>query len=180
MKKLLFLIISICVLILSGCNTPTGGTQSSENSNYYTVTFRQDGQADICVEVEKDQALTDIPTPVEKTGYTLSWDRTDFSAITGDCIVYAVETANKYTITFNLDSEWGTVDFDMQSTMLAFDSEYAFSEPSLYGFSFKGWKIEETGTDFAQSGIYTVAENITLVPTWEKDEDSNRWWGGLI
>lgn len=180
MKKLLFLIISICVLILSGCTAPTGSSQTSENSNYYTVTFRQDGQADICVEVEKNQALTDIPTPVAKTGYTLSWDRTDFSSITEDFIVYAVEQANEYTITFNLYSEWGTVAFDMQSTTLAFDSEYEFSKPSLYGFFFKGWKVEETGTDFAQSGRYSVAEDITLVPTWEKDEDSNRWWGGLI
>lgn len=180
MKKLLFLIISICVLILSGCSAPTGSSQTSENSNYYTVTFKQNGQADVTRKVRVGDALGNIPTPVEKTGYTLSWDRNDFSSITEDFIVYAVEQANEYTVTFNLYSEWGTVDFDMQSTTLVFDGEYEFSEPSLYGFLFEGWKIEETGTDFAQSGIYTVAEDITLIPKWKKDEDSNRWWGGLI
>ena len=172
--------IFIGVLVLSGCSAPTGSSQNSENSNYYTVTFRQDGQADICVEVEKDQALTDIPTPVEKTGYTLSWDRTDFSSITQNFGVYAVEQANEYTITFNLYSQWGTVDFALQSTTIAFDEEYEFAEPSLYGFFFRGWQIEETGKDFAEKGEYTIPSDITLIPKWEKDKDSYRWWGGLI
>lgn len=180
MKKLLFLTISIFAVILSGCNAPTDDVQAPEIPTYCTVTFKQKGQADVTREITVGNALVNIPTPVEKTGYTLSWDRNDFSSITEDIIVYAIEQANEYTVTFDLYSEWGTVDFDMQSITLVFDGEYELAEPSLYGFLFKGWKIEETGANFPQNGRYAVAEDITLVPTWEKDEDSYRWWGGLI
>ena len=175
MKKLLFLTIFICAVILSGCNAPTDGAQT-----HCTVTFRQSGQADVTRKVGVGDALADIPTPVDKVGYTVSWDRVDFSTVTEDIIVNAVEKANEYEITFNLYSTWGTVGFDMQSTTLVFDGEYEFDQPSLYGFLFVGWEIEETGAEFATSGVYTVADDITLIPKWEKDENSYRWWGHLI
>ena len=180
MKKLLFLTISICVLILSGCNTPTDGSHTPKNANCYTVTFRQNGQEDIIREVAFGETLTDLPLPIEKTGYTISWDRDDFSSVVENIIVTAVETPNEYEITFNLYSTWGTVNFETQSTTLVFDGAYEFAEPSLYGFLFVGWEIEETGAEFAKSGIYTIADDVTLVPKWEKDEDSYRWWGHLI
>lgn len=180
MKKITFLIISIITVLLSGCSAPTGSPQTPENSNYYTVTFRQNGQEDIVRKVAVGEILTDIPVPIEKEGYTLSWDRVDFSNLSENIVVTAVETANEYEITFNLYSKWGTVDFDMQSTTLVFDGEYEFEEPSLYGFLFVGWKIEETGADFAPNGVYTVAQDLTLIPEWEKDEESYRWWGHLI
>ena len=180
MKKLLFLTIFICAVILSGCNTPTEDVQNTQLPTQCTVTFRQDGQADVTRIVGVGDALADIPMPVDKTGYTVSWDRADFSTVTEDIIVNAVETANEYEITFNLYSTWGTVDFDMQSTTLVFDGAYDLGEPSLYGFLFVGWEIEETGTEFAENGVYTVADDITLIPKWEKDEDSYRWWGHLV
>lgn len=181
MKKTLFLPISIAIILLSGCSAPTEDSSPKIEGEYYTITFRQEGQKDVSRRVEAGETLDDIPTPMQKDGYTTVWDRTEFSAITEDTLVLAVATANEYTISFDLYSTWGTVEFDGSAQTVTFDSAYTVSgEPSLYGFFFKGWKIKEDGTAFNSEGTYTIADNITLVPTWEKDEDSYRWWGGLI
>lgn len=180
MKKLLFLIISMLLILLSGCNAPTGGTSPKPEIEYYTITFRQDGQKDITQSVKAGESLADIPTPVQKSGYTIVWNKTDFLTITEDTLVLAVEKANEYTISFDLYSTWGKVQFDVNEQSVTFDSTYELETPSLYGFLFTGWEIKDDGTAFDSEGTYTFASDITLVPTWEKDEDSYRWWGHLI
>jgi len=181
MKKLLFLTISIMTVLLSGCKTPTEDLSFSyDDTVVYTLTFRQDGQADIIREVEENQPLTDIPMPVNKKGYSVRWEQDDFSCVNQDVLILAVETANEYTVSFDLYSVWGQVDYDGHPKMVTYDSAYDLGEPSLYGFFFTGWEIKDDGTEFASNGVYTVDKDITLVPTWEKDEESYRWWGGLI
>ena len=168
------------MVLTSGCNTPTGDNSPQKQGDYYTVTFRQDGQKDVTRSVKAGESLTDIPTPIQKDGYTVGWDTTDFSAITKDLLVLAVATANEYTISFDLHSTLGEVQFDDGSQTVVFDGAYALETPSLYGYIFTGWEMKERGTAFDSEGTYTVASDITLVPTWEKDEDSYRWWGHLI
>ena len=137
---------------------------------------------DVTRRVKEGETLTDIPTPVQKDGYTTVWDRTEFSALTEDVVVLAVTTANEYVISFDLTSAWGEVQFDDSAQTVTFDSAYSLSdeEPSLYGFFFTGWEIKGKGTAFEEKGTYQVADDITLVPTWEKDEESRRWWGPLV
>ena len=48
-------------------------------SNKIKVSFVQDGQTTIVKTIDKGQTLTDIPAPVQKTGYTVSWEVADFS-----------------------------------------------------------------------------------------------------
>ena len=58
MKKLLFLTISIMTVLLSGCKTPTEDLSFSyDDTVVYTLTFRQDGQADIIREVEENHGI---------------------------------------------------------------------------------------------------------------------------
>ena len=97
---------------MSGCNTPTGDVTPPKEGEYYTVTFRQDGQKDVTRSVKAGEALTDIPTPVEKDGYTTIWDKTEFSSVSEDMLVLAIATANEYTISFDLYSTWGEVSFE--------------------------------------------------------------------
>ena len=180
MKKSLFLTICISAILLSGCNASTGELVPKKEGEYYTVTFRQDGQKDVTRSVKAGEALTDIPTPVEKDGYTIVWDTTEFSSLSKDMLVFAVATANEYVISFDLYSTWGEVRLEKQTQTVTFDSAYALETPTLYGFFFTGWEIKDKGTAFDGEGTYTVAGDITLVPTWEKDEESYRWWGHLI
>lgn len=181
MKKSLFLTICITTVLLSGCNAPTGDVLPRKEGDYCTVTFRQDGQKDVTRSVKAGETLTDIPTPVQKDGYTTVWDKTEFSSLLEDVLVLAVATANEYTISFDLTSTWGEVQFENDDAQtVTFDSAYALEAPTLYGFLFAGWEIKGEGTAFDSEGTYTVAEDITLVPTWEKDEESYRWWGHLI
>lgn len=180
MKKSLFLTICIGAVLLSGCNAPTGDVTPQKQGEYYTVTFRQDGQKDVTRSVKAGGNLTDIPTPIQKDGYTTVWDKTEFSSLSEDVLVLAVATANEYTISFDLYSTWGEVQFESETQTVTFDSAYALEMPTLYGFLFTGWEIKDEEKAFDSEGTYKVAGDITLVPTWEKDEESYRWWGGLV
>ncbi len=181
MKKSLLLAICLTAISLSGCKAPTGKFLPLENTGKtYTITFRQDGQKDVTRSVKAGETLLNIPTPVQKDGYTTVWDKTEFTSLSKDVLVLAVATANEYTISFDLTSKWGEVQFSDDEKKVTFDDAYALESPSLYGFFFTGWEIKDEGTPFDGEGFYTIADNVTLVPTWEKDEDSYRWWGGLI
>ena len=48
---------------------------------YLTVTFVQDGYDDIVKQVRWWEDLTDIPTPRQEDGYTVSWRVSDFRRI---------------------------------------------------------------------------------------------------
>lgn len=180
MKKSIFLTISMSIILFSGCNAPTGDNSSQVKDEFYTITFRQDGQKDVTHSIKVGETLDDIPTPIQKDGYTIVWNKTEFSAIKEDTLVLAVATANEYTISFDLYSTWGEVEFGDDTQTVTFDSAYVLETPSLYGFLFTGWEIKDKGTAFDSKGTYKVADDITLVPTWEKDEESYRWWGHLI
>ena len=69
---------------------------SSEPLEKYTVTFVQDGQPDIVRTVEegKGLSLSEIPIPVAKTGYTVSWEEVDLSKITINIVVRAQYSPN--------------------------------------------------------------------------------------
>ncbi len=155
-------LISIALVIGLGCvfaGCAGSGEDSSPES--YTITFKQAGQEDIVKEVEEGKDLTDIPAPKSKTGYTVTWDTTDFVGITGDMVVTAVATANTYTITY--DAGEGTVTPATQAVV--YDSTPTFATPTLEGYTFTGW----TYNGNAVLGTWTIAQNVTLVASWTKD-----------
>lgn len=125
-----------------------------------TVTFRQEGQADVVKTVVKGNALTDIPTPSAVKGYTVEWDTKDFGKIDADTVVNAVATANVYTITF----DYGNSGFEGPATMtVTYDGNFKLPENQSASVAFKGvsWKIDDTDETLSE-GKYTIDHNITV------------------
>lgn len=150
---------------MAGCGSTDKTTAS--------ITFKQSGQADVVKEAELGTTLKDIPSPAEKAGYTVAWDITDFSNITKDVVVNAVETPNEYTITYTYDDRLEnsyTITLEKQSQTVTFDAEFTVANaPKISGavsLEFKGWKIK--GTDrFLTSGVYTTVGDVTVVAAFE-------------
>ena len=131
----------------------------------YTVTFVQNGYDNVVKTVLDGEALTDIPATQEKIGYTVVWETVDLSAVTGDMTVNAVETANTYTITFDMDGGTGA-----PATMeVTFDGAYALPAPTKTDYNFVAWLNGENS--MANTGVWNIASDVTLVASWvEKDK----------
>ncbi len=129
-----------------------------------TVTFVQAGEEPITKTVNKGDALTDVPPPAEKAGYSCAWDRTDFTNITENITVTAIETANVYTITF-VAGEGGTV--EPRTLQVTFNGAYSLPTPTKGGHIFLGWydinEVRYTG------GIWTKAGDVTLTAQWQEE-----------
>ena len=98
-------ILVICAFAFVACSDVSNGKNSNQSpaeSVAYTVTFVQDGKPDVVKRVKDGESLTDIPQPVSEKGYTIVWDRTDFSSVTENITVTTIKTPNVYTITYNL------------------------------------------------------------------------------
>ena len=167
MKKsfLVFVLALGMCFTLGGCLGSSDGDNSNSNSSQnqlsYTITFKQNGQTDVIKTVDIGEDLTDIPAPKAKVGYSVVWDVTDFTDITENIVVTAIETANTYTITY--DAGEGTVDPATQEVV--YDSTPTLAVPTLDGYTFTGW----TYNGNAVLGKWTIADNVTLVASWVKD-----------
>ena len=139
----------------SGDNNQPGGGNEDETEETVTVTFKQEGQADIIKILTKGTALTDIPAPVSKTGYTVSWDVTDFASVTEDMVVNAIETGKTYTVTF----EGNIGSLAQQTIEVQYGETYQLPQ-ALSGEEgmFKGWLYN--GQMVATQGV------------WEMDSES--------
>ena len=146
----------------SSDNTSSDGDNEDEKKETVTVTFKQNLCADIVKTVEKGSALLDIPTPQGKTGYTVSWDTTDFSTITSDLVVNAVEVANTYTITY--DAEGYAI--DGTTVTLVYDAACASLDMTLTSDEndFLGWKYGNV--TYTKDSIWNIADNVTLTADW--------------
>ena len=170
MKKIILLILSIgmCFAFAScaelfkptqsgnGSSTEMGSTSdglenSSDNeTQYVTVTFKQEGKTDVVKTLEKGDNLTDIPMPAEKTGYNVIWDRTDFTGIMEDIVVNAVATAKTYMIILNANG--GNVS---QTTFtVTYGQAYEFEKPIHQEKAFISW--EYNGEKVALSGVWDI------------------------
>lgn len=187
MKKILILILSLgmCFTVV-GCGDSPAPVESGDSSSveiesssdesqdssepeteYVTVTFKQEGQADVVKTVKKGGSLTDIPTPVEKTGYSVVWDRADFTSITENVVVNVKKTANTYTVTYDADGfevDGATVELTYDSPCTALDMTLTRTDAT-----FLGWKYGEV--TYNQEAIWNIAQNVTVTPDWAlKDE----------
>ncbi|MBO5907374.1 MAG: leucine-rich repeat protein [Clostridia bacterium] len=117
----------------------------------YTVTFKQNNEEDIIIRVITNGALTDIPTPQERIGYTVKWNITDFSKITDNLVVSAVETPITYTVNYVLS--YGNVPIENPKTYTVKTELTALSNPqSSFGITFAGWF---TSPDFTTTTAIT-------------------------
>ena len=123
-------------------------------TQWVKVTFQQSGQVDIVKTLKKGETLTDIPTPVSKTGYIIEWAAADFTNITADMTVKATETAKTYTLVF--DANGGSL---TQTTItVTYGQAYSLPTPTHDTKVFIGWMYNNT--------------NISLVGTWSIDTDT--------
>lgn len=151
-----------CVVAFTGC----GGDE--KDPARYTVTFAQEGCADIVRYVTEGNGLDEsrIPQPKSVTGYTVEWETVDLSSVTGNIVVNAVATPNKYTVTYQLSEELGE-SFKTETSLtqtITYDSQYALAEAQRYGYSFVGW-TGEYGT-IPQTGAWKIADDVTLTASW--------------
>ena len=180
MKKIFILILSIVMYFaLASCNfssnSITGRDDSSwneqlgddgsssedstlddsgeEETQLVKVTFKQNGQADIVKTLKKGEALTDIPTPASKTGYTVAWEPIDFTNITADVTVNAIETAKTYTLVFDANG----ASLTETTITVTYGQTYSLITPVYDTKLFIGWMYNGT--------------NVSLSGTWEIDAD---------
>ena len=176
MKKIIISILSICaVFMLASCQKLFGdnsqassGVESSsansanseEQDVKVTVTFKQSGREDIVKTLEKGASLTDIPTPAEKIGYTVVWENVDYTNITENMTVNAVETANQYSVTY--DTNGGILENLTQE--VTFDAVTTLAEPTREDYLFNGWTYE--GKAVVSGAKWAIASDVTLVAEW--------------
>ena len=179
--KIVPILLALATFSLTCC---AGGQENADEQEKeqeqparYTVTFVQNGQKNIVKEVESGATLIDIPMPVEKTGYNVSWDRTIFENITADITVNDVETAKIYTVRYDLGSlaEDKYASITSATQTVTYDAWYSLYVPECYGYDFVKW--ENDGAAFEQTeGIWTTDDDVLLVAVWKKDGKSERWW----
>ena len=164
MKRLYSLLLAFIATLglFCACGKPNG-------SVVYTVTFSQEGQADIVKQVESGKALTDIPMPVEQDGYDIVWNTTNFSKITGDLTVTAVATPKTYVITYTynplLDNAY-EVTLEKTTQSVVYNTQFTLATAAASNAEktliFKGWVDEETNEPVV-AGTYVFTRDITLV-----------------
>ena len=158
MKKLIVIVFAL-MLSLS-CLTLFGCAKNVE------ITFVQDGPENIVKTIEKGETLVDIPVPVAKDGYTVTWDVDDFSNIDEDITVNAVYTANEYVITYEINKEHASITAETQK--VTFDKEFTLLTPTTTrsDVKFSHWCIKGTNDKFAADTVYNIPDDVTLVAKW--------------
>lgn len=132
MKKLVILFLSLlCLVCVVGCN-------DTEPANKYYITFKQDGQQDIVKEVLEGESLTDIPTPAPKTGYIVTWDVEDFTNITEDMTVNAVETVKTFTIHYDVNGGQAI----SETTQITYGEVFNLKTTVKEGYIFDGYEYD--------------------------------------
>ena len=133
----------------------------NKGNNYHYVTFKDASGNELVKKLVKDsQALTDIPSVPAKDGYTGVWNYS-FDSVTTEMECVPTYTANKYTITYDVN---GGDELSSATQEVTYDSAYTLVEPTRKGYSFNGWFIDETKVE---EGTWTSTSNITLVANWE-------------
>lgn len=135
--------------------------------NTITVNFKANGGT--LVSGEENQTVykvADIVVPVyERTGYTLSWDITDFSNITEDITVNAIWTANSYTLSFKVDG----ITFG-QSKTVSYDAKIGeLPTPSKADMKFSHWTVD--GSKIDENTIWKLLGNKTAVAQFRPYEN---------
>ena len=171
MKKITAILLAalgVCAFAACG-ETPTDETVH--------VTFVQADGTTAVKTVKKGQALTDIPTPAGKTGYTAVWERTEFAYLTEDITVNAVLTANDYTITYDAGRADASVEQDAQT--VTYDAAVTLLTPVCTDQNqrFLGWDIQSTDERERLTAFeaYDIAGDVTLIALWEKEFSSGEF-----
>ena len=136
----------------------------TKEDEYLTVTFMQDGCADIMRLVKVGSALTDIPEPQPARGHTVKWEDVDLSCVTSNITVYAVATPNTYTITYNLQNKQGAT-ISSVTQQVVFGQSFVLLTPSCPTSKFVKW-LDEATQQAVENGVWNIDGNVTLIAVW--------------
>lgn len=180
----LALLLLMAPLALSACRQdtppagqPGGDAAADPSETIYTVSFCQAGEAPVLRTVKSGEALTDVPEPKAKTGYTVRWDRTDFGCITSDLTVNAIEEANRYAVTYDLGSHKGDAVLVNPALLATYGELFTPTVPTCTGDTFLYWVITGTETVF-EGGVWDRTEPLSLTAVWQSGNDQNSGWTG--
>jgi uncharacterized repeat protein (TIGR02543 family) len=142
------------------------------SANTYTVTFNSNSGTNVSSSSFDTDGSLDAPSNPSRAGYTfLGWSDTNGGSaitfpyapdVTENITLYALWSANTYTVTFN--SKSGS---DVSSS--SFDTDGALdapSAPSRSGYTLLGWSATEGGSAVTFPYYPGVASNITLYALW--------------
>lgn len=161
-KKALLLTLGVVMTAAAACMAACNKEKAT-----YTITFKQKDQTDQVYVVEEGEDFTNVPNPASKTGYTVVWNVTDFSNITSDIVVKAIESPNTYTITY--DANGGMMSTTTQEVV--YDSTVTLATAVYEGYDFIGWTLtEEAGGTVVLDGVWKLPNNVTLVANWAEKE----------
>ena len=171
-------------------------------ANVYTVTF--DSQTATIAASPTSKTVTfptttidALPTPPAKTGYTfggwytaINGGETAFTATTAvsaSIILYALWTANVYTVTF--DSQTATIAASPTSKTVTFPTttiDALPTPPAKTGYTFGGWYTAINGGETAFTATTAVSASIILYALWTANPtntvtyDGNGNTGGTV
>lgn len=138
----------------------------------FTITFVQNGQEPIVKTVNAGETLTDIPEAVSKVGYTVAWEEADFSNITSNMTINAVETPLTFSILFNANG--GLM---ASNQTVSYDEDVVVADATRSGYTFKGWFIVDSeGNKTSEQyfgGVWNRLENLSVIAEWEEDFSTN-------
>ena len=146
----------------------------ADRPQFYTVTFVQTDGTTVTRKVLKGKPLNNVPDPAPVAGHTVSWDVTDFSSITGDMTVTAVQKIIQYTITYETGNDRVST-APAQQTVNYGESFTVAASLSCEGYTFKGWKIQDTEDVLDGGTSYQPTASVTLIGVWEMDATSDYW-----
>ena len=116
------------------------------------------------------EPFTDIPTPAPKTGYIVTWNRTDFTGLAENVTVTTVEKAKTFTIVF--EAVGGEAPAKLTVT---YGKAYSLPNADSEEYNFGYWMYN--GEKIASSGTWLIdadSEIITLKAKW-----SGKNWSGI-
>ena len=128
----------------------------------YTVSFQQNNQPVHTFDVKEGEALNEVPTPVAKIGYVISWDteNVDLTNVQSDLTIYAKETAKTYTLILTSDENG---EIRQASITVTYDKAYDLSSLTQATKGYKLDRWERNGQPFATTGTWTFDEqNVTV------------------
>lgn len=162
MKRRLF---TLLLIVIIACSFAVVGCGDSD----VTVSFVYENGETVEKVVKKGKTLNDIPKNSEETGYTFSWDVTDFSSIKESITVTETKTANEYKIYYRV---YSGVAIKATTQTVVYGEQFVLYIPTMSGYEFKNWVIVEPNTmagEVVTDGIYDIADNLTLTANWKQN-----------
>ena len=172
----------------------TAGTQMINENGYITSSFTKTSYTANATLYAHWKAKPSVTIPaISKTGYTCSWNTSadgkgttyNAGAVTDKLntqTLYAVCTANTYTVTYNSNGGSGT----MTNDTATYNSNFITKKNTFAktGYTFNGWNEKSDGTGtvwgLTTSGVYesgkswkwTYTKNITLYAQWKANTNT--------